>query len=66
MIVSNLLAERGRELCFEMKRRTDLIRFGRYDDAWWEKPVSEAYKSLMPIPEAQIVLNPNLKQNPGY
>jgi len=62
----NLLAERGREFCFEMKRRTDLIRFGKFDDAWWEKPVSEAYKSLMPIPEAQIALNPNLKQNPGY
>jgi len=66
LTADNLLAERGREFCFEMKRRTDLIRFGKYDDAWWEKPVSEAYKILMPIPEAQIVLNPNLKQNPGY
>ena len=62
----NFLAERGREFCFEMKRRTDLIRFGKFDDAWWEKPVSEEFKKLMPIPEAQIVLNSNLKQNPGY
>ncbi|HMT53772.1 MAG TPA: RagB/SusD family nutrient uptake outer membrane protein [Saprospiraceae bacterium] len=66
LTADNFLAERGRELCFEMKRRTDLIRFGKYDDAWWEKPVSEPYKKLMPIPAAQIVLNPNLKQNDGY
>jgi hypothetical protein len=66
LTADNLLAERGRELCFEMKRRTDLIRFGKFNDAWWEKPVSEPFKKLMPIPEAQIVLNPNLKQNPGY
>lgn len=66
LTADNLLAERGRELCFEMKRRTDLIRFGKYDDAWWEKPVSEDFKKLMPIPAAQIALNPNLRQNDGY
>ncbi len=66
LTADNLLAERGRELCFEMKRRTDLIRFGKYDDAWWEKPVSEDFKKLMPIPASQIALNPNLKQNDGY
>jgi len=31
------LAERGRELFVEAHRRTDLIRFDTYDDAWWEK-----------------------------
>ena len=66
LTADNFLAERGREFCFEMKRRTDLIRFGKWDDAWWEKPVSEAFKTLMPIPEAQIILNSNLVQNPGY
>jgi hypothetical protein len=62
----NLLAERGRELCFEAKRRADLIRFEKWDDAWWEKAVSEDYKTLMPIPADQISLNSNLAQNPGY
>lgn len=62
----NLLAERGRELCFEAKRRADLIRFGRWNDAWWEKNASEPFKTLMPIPADQITLNPNLQQNPGY
>jgi len=62
----NFLAERGRELCFEAKRRTDLIRFARWDDPWWAKNQSEDYKSLMPIPADQIALNPNLRQNDGY
>ena len=62
----NLLAERGREMCFEAKRRTDLIRFDKWGDAWWEKPASEDFKKLMPIPATQIAVNSNLQQNPGY
>jgi len=62
----NLLAERGREMCFEAKRRADLIRFGKWNDAWWEKGASEPYKTLMPIPADQISLNSNLLQNDGY
>jgi starch-binding outer membrane protein, SusD/RagB family len=62
----NFLAERGREMCFEAKRRADLIRFGAWGDTWWEKTANEPHKTLMPIPGAQIALNPNLDQNPGY
>jgi hypothetical protein len=62
----NFLAERGREMCFEAKRRADLIRFGTWGMERWEQPASEPYKTLMPIPGAQIALNPNLAQNPGY
>jgi len=61
------LAERGREMFQESSRRTDLIRFGKYDDAWWEKPVSEDYKSVFPIPFEQIQASEGtLTQNPGY
>jgi tetratricopeptide (TPR) repeat protein len=63
----NLLAERGRELYAEGQRRSDMIRFGKYLDARWEKPdVSPDYVKLWPIPESQINANPNLVQNPGY
>ncbi len=62
----NLLAERGRELCFEAKRRADLIRFDKWSEAWWEKGASESFKTLMPIPADQISLNENLDQNDGY
>lgn len=61
------LAERGREMFQESARRTDLIRFGKYGDTWWEKPASDASKELFPIPQAQIDISEGaLTQNPGY
>ncbi|MBN8652723.1 MAG: RagB/SusD family nutrient uptake outer membrane protein [Cytophagales bacterium] len=67
-----ILAERGRELFQEALRRTDLIRFGAWTNAWWEKPstVAKPHQILMPIPIEQInatagTANP-LTQNPGY
>ncbi|MEL7004507.1 MAG: RagB/SusD family nutrient uptake outer membrane protein [Bacteroidota bacterium] len=61
-----LLAERGRELFAEGWRRSDLIRFGRFNDAWWEKPASDAFRNLFPIPQNSIDVNADLVQNPGY
>jgi len=61
------LAERGREMFQEGVRRTDLIRFGKYNAAWWEKPVSPAYVNIFPIPQEQInASGGTLVQNPGY
>ena len=59
------LAERGREMFQETARRTDLIRFGRYNEAWWEKPVSEPFRNIFPIP-ALFGLGTGWTQNPGY
>lgn len=71
MTEGEFLAERGRELFQEALRRTDLIRFGAWGNAWWEKPAhSDAYKNLMPIPLQQINASATstyrLTQNPGY
>ncbi|MCA6079183.1 RagB/SusD family nutrient uptake outer membrane protein [Fulvivirga sedimenti] len=62
----NLLAERGREMFAEGYRRSDLIRFGKYNDPWWEKPASNASVNIFPIPLPQLQRNQNLEQNPGY
>jgi starch-binding outer membrane protein, SusD/RagB family len=62
----NLLAERGRELYMELWRRNDLIRFDAYNDAWWEKDVSEPFRNVFPIPRDQLQANSNLTQNPGW
>ncbi len=62
----DLLAERGREMFAEQTRRTDLIRFGRYNEAWQFKPVSDPSVNVFPIPRPQLDANPNLVQNPGY
>ena len=61
-----LLAERGREMFAEGWRRSDLIRFGKYGDTWWEKGPSDDFRALFPIPQQQIDANPDLTQNPGY
>lgn len=67
-----MLEERGRELFIEALRRTDLIRFGAYGNAWWEKeadPQADIHK-IMPIPIEQLQATaPSahpLVQNPGY
>jgi starch-binding outer membrane protein, SusD/RagB family len=57
---------RGNELWLEGWRRNDMIRFGKYLAAKKLKTaVSDAKVVLFPIP-ANALLNPNLKQNPGY
>ncbi len=61
-----MLAERGRELWNENWRRNDLVRFGKYLDAWGEKPASDPKYLLFPFSSGQLASNPNLQQNPGY
>jgi len=61
-----IMNERLFELTAEAKRRTDLIRYGRWNQPWFNKTVTDAYKVLMPIPQTQIGTNPELVQNAGY
>jgi len=60
LTLENLLAERGREMFFEGHRRQDLLRFGKYNDPWWEKPATTADRNTFPIPQWVIDSNPNL------
>lgn len=65
--LEDVLDERGRELYWEGLRRIDLIRFGRFNDAWHEKgDNTDAFRVLYSIPQLAIDTNPNLVQNPGY
>jgi hypothetical protein len=66
LTAENLLAERGREMFAECHRRSDLIRFGKFTDAWFGKGVTQECKELFPIPKNQTDANPNLVQNPCY
>lgn len=60
--LNELLRDRGREFLGEGFRRTDLIRFGRYHEAYWEKAVEEKSHYLLPIPSTAINANPYLKE----
>ncbi len=70
-----ILDERGRELYWEGYRRTDLIRFNRFTEGTYVWPFKggvaagrgvESFRNLYPIPAADLSVNQNLKQNPGY
>ena len=65
-----LYRERGFELYWENVRRTDMIRFGKYEGTWTEKNNSDPQKRIFPIPQNAIDGASNLPdylvQNPGY
>ena len=67
LTMDELLNERGREFAYEMFRREDLIRFGKFQEAWWEKDQdADKHLEIFPIPFTVLTANPSLKQNPGY
>ena len=65
-----LFRERGFEFYWEMLRRTDMVRFGKYEGQWTEKTDSDKNKRIFPIPQTAIDGASNLEgylvQNPGY
>ncbi len=65
-----LFRERGFEFYWEMLRRTDMIRFGKYEGTWTEKTNNDVKKRLFPIPQTAIDAASNLPgylmQNAGY
>lgn len=75
LVLNDFIDERARELNWECTRRTDLIRFGLFTGSDYPWPFKggvdvggdvDVKYNLYPIPTSDIVLNPNLQQNPGY
>ncbi len=58
--LDDLLAERGRELYCEGHRRQDLIRFGKWEQSWWEKNAHGTDMRVFPIPKWATDVNSNL------
>lgn len=65
-----LFRERGFEFYWECLRRTDMIRFGKYEGTWTEKSNSDVFRRIFPLPQTAIdgssILDGYLVQNPGY
>ncbi len=65
-----LFRERGFEFYWEHQRRTDMIRFGKYEGTWTEKTDSNVQRRVFPIPQSAIdgasSVDGYLNQNPGY
>ncbi|TBO41019.1 RagB/SusD family nutrient uptake outer membrane protein [Pedobacter kyonggii] len=64
--LEDLYKERCREMAWECWHRNDMIRFGKYEGTWGFKTDAQTFHRLMPIPSSAMILNPKLKQNPGY
>ncbi len=68
--LDNLFRERGFEFYWECQRRTDMIRFGKYEGSWTEKNSTDVKKRLFPIPQTAIdatsIETGYLVQNQGY
>jgi len=70
MSLDLLFRERGFEFYWEMLRRSDMIRFNKYEGTWTEKTNSDKNKRIFPIPQTAIDGASNipgyLVQNPSY
>lgn len=56
------VAELGREFLGERHRRTDLIRWNRFGNEWWDKEADKRDNTVFPIPARALNSNPLLKQ----
>ncbi len=69
LTAERLLAERGREMFYEIFRRQDLIRFQgdqgatEFNDPWQFKEQSPEWRNVFPIPRDQLEANSNLVQH---
>jgi len=70
MSLDLLFQERGFEFYWEHQRRTDMVRFGKFEGTWTEKTNADKNKRIFPIPQTAIDGASNipgyLVQNPGY
>lgn len=64
LTLEKIFNERGYEFYWDgPSRRNDMVRFNRYCAARYEKPASEPYRILLPIPISALEANSDLKQN---
>ena len=69
--LNGMLDERARELFWEGWRRPDLLRFGLFEKEYplpndFLKMDQSPFRRLYPVPNVELRLNTNLKQNEGY
>ena len=61
LTLENIYLERSHELAVEGWHRQDMIRFGKYLAAWWNKAEQDESDYYLPIPKSAVSANPNLK-----
>lgn len=64
--LDSIYEERCREFAWETWHRNDMIRFGKFEDAYGFKTDTDPNRRIFPIPTTALSTNPKLVQNPGY
>jgi hypothetical protein len=63
---ATLYKEMAFESYWEMYRRPQMIRFGKYEKPFSAKPVSQPFRRIFPIPQSTLDVTKEFHQNSGY
>lgn len=62
----DLYREIAFETYWELLRRPQMIRFGKYDLPYSAKPATQPFRRLFPIPQSVMDVTKDFRQNEGY
>ncbi|KQM76976.1 glycan metabolism protein RagB [Pedobacter sp. Leaf216] len=54
------------ETYWELLRRPQMIRFGKFEQPFSAKPTTQPFRRIFPIPQATLDVTKSIKQNQGY
>jgi len=63
---ATLYKEMAFESYWEMYRRPQMIRFGKFEKPFSAKPTTQPFRRIFPIPQTTLDVTKELKQNFGY
>ncbi|WP_316845956.1 RagB/SusD family nutrient uptake outer membrane protein [Pedobacter psychrodurus] len=63
---ATLYKEIAYETYWELLRRPQMIRFGKLEQAFSAKPITQPFRRIFPIPQATLDVTKTIKQNQGY
>jgi hypothetical protein len=63
---ATLYKEIAYETYWELLRRPQMIRFGKYELPFSAKPTTQPFRRIFPIPQATLDVTKTIKQNQGY
>lgn len=63
---ATLYKEIAFETYWELLRRPQMIRFGKFEKPFSAKPTSQPFRRIFPIPQSTLDVTKSIKQNEGY
>lgn len=63
---ATLYKEIAFETYWELLRRPQMIRFGKFEQPFSAKPITQPFRRIFPIPQTTLDVTKSIKQNQGY